>query len=89
LVGITFQVPQKEPQYAWWCYLGERPEFENEFDADDKDKDYFGQCQAVPKLITKNMIAAEPKQAVVVDCPDCGGGDERCLTCDGTGTVIE
>ncbi len=30
-----------------------------------------------------------PEQAVVIDCPDCGGGDERCLCCDGTGTVIE
>lgn len=55
LVGITFQVPQKDPEYAWWCYLGPRPEFENEFDPDDKDKRYFDQCQAVPQRVTKNM----------------------------------
>jgi hypothetical protein len=55
LIGITFQVPQKEPEYAWWCYLGPRPEFENEFDPEDKDRRYFDQCDAVPQRITKNM----------------------------------
>jgi hypothetical protein len=55
LIGITFQVPQKEPEYAWWCYLGPRPEFENELDPKDKDKRYFDQCDAVPQRITKNM----------------------------------
>jgi hypothetical protein len=55
LVGVTWQVPQKDPEYAWWCYLGPRPEFANEFDADDKDKRYFQQCQSVPTNITRNM----------------------------------
>lgn len=89
LVGITFQVPQKEPEYAWWCYLGPRPEFENEFDPEDKDKRYFDQCQAVPTQITRNMVATEQEPAMVIDCPDCGGGDSTCLYCDGEGTVIE
>lgn len=44
LVGITFQVPQEESECAWWCYLGPRPNFENEFDPEDKDKRYFDQC---------------------------------------------
>jgi hypothetical protein len=89
LVGITFQVPQKEPEYAWWCYLGPRPEFENEFNPDDRDKRYFDQCQAVPTRITRNMVATEQDPAMVIDCPDCGGGDSTCLYCDGEGTVIE
>jgi hypothetical protein len=57
LVGITFQVPQSQPEYAWWCYLGPRPVFENEFDADLKDKRYLEQCSAIPVRITQNMKA--------------------------------
>jgi hypothetical protein len=33
LVGVTFQAPQSEPEFAWWCYIGPRPEFENETDS--------------------------------------------------------
>lgn len=55
LVGITFQVPQREPEYAWWCYLGPRPEFENEFNPDDKDKQYSEQVQSTPTRTTRNM----------------------------------
>ena len=68
LVGITLQVPQSVPEYAWWCYLGEIPLFENEMET---------------------VCGCVGEQALVVDCPDCGGGDLRCLYCDGTGTVIE
>ena len=57
LIGVTFQVPQEEPEYAWWCYIGPRPEFENEFDPDNKDRGYKDQCEAVPKRITRNMVA--------------------------------
>jgi hypothetical protein len=90
LVGVTFQVPQKEPEYAWWCYIGPRPVFENEFDPIREDGgQYHEQCKAIPQRITKNMVPVTEEQAMVVDCPDCGGGDERCLFCFGTGTDIE
>ncbi len=59
LLGITFQVPQKEPECAWWCYLGPIPVFENEYDSEDKDRRYFDQCQAVPQRITKNMVSPQ------------------------------
>lgn len=59
LVGITFQVPQSEPEYAWWCYLGPRPDFENEFDPEDKNKQYIDQVQSTPTKITKNMTASD------------------------------
>jgi len=32
LVGCGFQAPSSEPEFAWWCYIGPRPEFENEHD---------------------------------------------------------
>lgn len=35
----------------------------------------------------REMCVSE--QALVIDCPDCGGGDSTCLYCYGTGTVIE
>ena len=58
LVGITHQVPQKEPEYAWWCYLWPLPEFENELTPCREDGGmYISQCEAVPTRITKNMVA--------------------------------
>jgi hypothetical protein len=38
LVGVTFQAPQSEPELAWWCYIGPRPEFENEYDSTQEVK---------------------------------------------------
>jgi len=56
LIGVTFQVPQKEPEYAWWCYIGPRPEFENEFDPIRNDGgQYQEQCKAIPQRITNSM----------------------------------
>jgi len=56
LVGITYQIPQKEPEYAWWCYLGPRPVFENELQPMRDDGEwYWHQCNAIPKNITNNM----------------------------------
>ena len=30
LLGVSFQAPQSKPENGWWCYIGTRPEFENE-----------------------------------------------------------
>lgn len=30
LIDVAFQVPSQNPEYGWWCYIGPRPEFENE-----------------------------------------------------------
>lgn len=50
LVGISFQVPQEEPQHAWWCYIGPRPEFVNEMKQSVEDYSTFAaQCLSVSK----------------------------------------
>ncbi len=43
------------------------------------------EVESIPSI--REMWVSE--QALVIDCPDCGGGDSTCLYCDGTGTVIE
>jgi hypothetical protein len=53
LVGVTWQVPQPNPDCAWWCYIGPRPVFVNEMQ--DAGHDYQAQASAVPTNITKNM----------------------------------
>ena len=87
LVGITFQVPQKEPEQAWWCYIGPRPEFENEFTG-APDASYYQQSAAVPSKITANMVRTSQKR--FVDCASCGGGEfVNCSNCKGQGVVKE
>jgi hypothetical protein len=53
LVGITLQVPQPEPEEAWWCCIGPRPIFRNENAFGGED--YQTQVRSIPTNITRNM----------------------------------